>query len=87
MTIYFLHGALMALALVASLFFLRFWMETRDRLFLIFSLSFALLGLDRIVLLALSASNEVRPEVYLIRLAAFILIIGAIIDKNRPQNP
>ena len=33
-------GAIMMGYLVAGLFFLRFWQETRDRLFLIFAVAF-----------------------------------------------
>jgi hypothetical protein len=68
---------------VAGLFFLRFWRETRDRLFLIFTGAFWLLGLQR---LALAFSRDMVEEptgLYLIRLFAFLLILGAIVDKNR----
>ena len=34
------------------------------------------------MLLAVSIENEMRPYVYLIRLCAFLLILGAIADKN-----
>jgi len=69
-----------------ALFFFRFWKKTRDRLFIYFALAFVLLGLERIVLAAMSPESELKPYVYLIRLAAFLLIIIAIIDKNRVKK-
>jgi peptidoglycan/LPS O-acetylase OafA/YrhL len=68
---------------VAGLFFLRFWRETRDRLFGIFAGAFWLLALQR-TLLALS-QNPDNEQVWLygIRLLAFVLILYAIVDKNR----
>ncbi|HEY0093029.1 MAG TPA: DUF5985 family protein [Archangium sp.] len=72
-----------ALALVAGLFFLRFWRKTRDRFFAFFAASFWLMGLHRVVVLALRDSNEHLVAAYLIRLFAFVLILVAIVDKNR----
>jgi hypothetical protein len=68
---------------VTGLFFMRFWRQTRDRLFLIFAISFWLLGLQRLVLSLASALIESDTGLYLVRLFAFLLILGAIIDKNR----
>ncbi len=36
-----------------------------------------------VVLAALSITDEARPYSYVIRLAAFLIIIAGIIDKNR----
>lgn len=74
---------------VAGLFFLRFWRETRDRLFLIFSGAFGVLGLQRLALVFSRDMVEDHTGLYLIRLLAFLLILGAIVDKNRsaPQPP
>lgn len=68
---------------VAGLFFLRFWRQTRDRLFLIFAVSFWLLGLQRLALSLTSQLIESDTGFYLVRLFAFLLILGAIVDKNR----
>jgi len=78
----FLLGATVMSAAVAALFFLRFFVRTRDRLFLMFAASFALLAIGWIAQ-AISRGSEGHPELYLIRLAAFVLIIIAIADKNR----
>jgi hypothetical protein len=74
---------------VAGLFFLRFWRETRDRLFLIFAGAFWLLGLQRLALAFSRNMVEDDTGLYLVRLFAFLLILAAIVDKNRssPQTP
>ena len=68
---------------VAGLFFLRFWRETRDRLFLIFAGAFCVLGLQRLALVFSRDMVEEHTGLYLVRLFAFLLILGAIVDKNR----
>jgi len=79
----FLSGMAGALSLVAGLFFLRFWRKTRDRFFAFFAASFWLMALHRIVNLHMRDNNENLVAVYSIRLIAFVLILVAIIDKNR----
>ncbi len=68
---------------VAGLFFLRFWRETHDRLFLIFAGAFWVLGLQRLALVFSRDMVEDHTGLYLVRLFAFLLILGAIVDKNR----
>lgn len=84
------HDVLWAMTAMASYgvaaFFLRFWWQTRDRLFLLFSLATFLLAIHWTVLAALDVRQEARHLVYLIRLAAFLLILGAIFDKNRARS-
>lgn len=82
----FLNGANVMGTAVAALFFLRFWRQTGDRLFASFALAFALLGANWLALSLTSPDYELRPLLYLIRLAAFVLIIAAIIDKNRVKK-
>lgn len=79
-------GALMICCLVAGLFFLKFWKKTGDQLFRWFSLAFFLLSFERLVLGYIGGQNEPSPLVYLIRLSAFLIIIYAIVDKNRSSN-
>jgi hypothetical protein len=83
----FLRGAIAMGNLVAGLFFLRFWRQTHDRLFLIFAAAFGLLSLGRVavVLFGHDVSEARTSLVYLIRLVAFVLIIAAIVDKNRAR--
>ena len=79
----FVSGALGACYLVAALFFLRFWRQSHDRLFAGFALAFVLLALQRVGL-ALAVRYELQTEwAYVMRLGAFVIILWAIIDKNR----
>ena len=84
----FLSGATMFGSAVAAGFFFKYWRQTKDRLFLVFGFAFALLACERVVLAFFA--NHVRAEqaayAYLIRLAAFLLILFAIVDKNRSQR-
>lgn len=68
---------------VSALFFLRFWRSTRDRLFLVFSGAFWLLAVQRLALTLTEPAQEWRTGLYVVRLLAFLLILVAIIDKNR----
>ena len=78
----FLAGMVAMGFAVAALFFLRFWRRTGDSLFLAFAAAFALLALQQGVMTALRIADEDRSLVYLLRLAAFVLIIVAILRKN-----
>jgi hypothetical protein len=79
----FLNGAIMMGFLVAALFFLRFWRRTSERLLAIFAAAFFVFAIERIVLAFVRSDAELYPYIYLIRLSGFLLIIIAIIDKNR----
>ena len=70
-------------AWAATLFFLRFWRASRDRLFAFFALAFALLGLNWVLLVLLRVEDESRHLLYAMRLVAFLVILAAIWDKNR----
>ena len=78
----FLQGCVATAFIVAGIFFLRYWKETRDRLFFFFSLSFVILGLNRGLLVVCQQSHEDTYHLYLIRLIAFLILIAAIVDKN-----
>jgi hypothetical protein len=79
----FLMGAIGMASIVAALFFLRFWRDTGDRLFIIFAAAFFLLAVTRLGLALSHHQVEVDTSWYWVRLAAFVLILLAIIDKNR----
>ena len=78
----FLSGATVMGFWVAGLFFLRFWTRTRDELFLAFTISFWLLGLSQALLAFSSVPVEERTPLYLLRVAAFTLILVAVLRKN-----
>lgn len=80
--IQFMQGAIVMGSLIIGMLFLRFYRRTRDRLFIFFAISFWLMGINWFAL-ALSKFDEPNTELYAVRLAAFILIILGILDKNR----
>jgi len=67
---------------VASAFFFRFWVRTSEKLFIAFSVAFLLLAISAALASLLSLPYEERSWLYLIRLAAFVLLIVAILGKN-----
>lgn len=84
MTLYdFLSGAVVFGFALSGLFFLRFWTRTREGLFLAFAIAFLMLGSVQAILALASVTTEERGSIYLIRLGAFLLIIMAILRKNR----
>ncbi len=79
----FMMGAISMGSAIAALYFLRFWRETGDRLFFMFAISFLLLGITRLGLALSQDAIEGETHWYWVRLAAFVLILIAIVDKNR----
>jgi hypothetical protein len=79
-------GAIVMGSLVISLFFLRFWRNTRDRLFLYFALSFGIEAIHRLYSAMYNDGGEDSPLHYLVRLVAYGLIIWAILEKNLPTK-
>ena len=82
----FAEGMVAAGYLVAALFFVRFWRESGDRLFAFFAWSFALLSVQRALLVAVRGTDDHTVWIYLIRLIAFLLILIAIYDKNLTEQ-
>jgi hypothetical protein len=68
---------------VSGLFFLRYWARSKERLFLAFALAFWLLALNQGLLVMMPTVLEERSWLYLLRVAAFGLIIAAVVAKNR----
>lgn len=84
----FLNGVTVAASLGVGLFFVRLWSETRDRFFALFGLAFWVLALNGFLLVWATPASEHRHYFFLGRLLAFLLIIAAIVDKNRsPDRP
>ena len=78
----FLSGAVTMGFFVCGLFFWQFRSRTRDPLFLWFAIAFWLLAFGQALLALTGIPVEERSWIYLIRLAAFLLIIFAILRKN-----
>lgn len=81
----FLYGALAMTCVAIGVFFINFWRlgSPRDRFFLFFTAAFWALGGSWGVHLLYAASSETGPHVYVLRVVAFLIIIVAIVDKNR----
>jgi uncharacterized membrane protein HdeD (DUF308 family) len=82
----FLLGVLATMFLAASLFFVRFWLETRDSFFLAFAASFTVEGLSPVVAVFQPKPSESSPWIYVVRLLAMLLILAAILKKNYEGN-
>ena len=81
----FLSGMLATGYLVVAGFFLHYWRQTRDRLFLAFALAFAIFAVQRTLLVSEFALVENTTSAYVLRLLGFLIIVYAIIAKNRER--
>jgi len=79
----FLQAVSATAAWVSATIFLRYWRESRDALFALFAVAFALLGLSWALLSVINPVGDASPYIYGLRLVAFLLLIVAIIHKNR----
>jgi hypothetical protein len=82
----FLAGAIVMGFAVAALLFLKFWRKTRQGLFLAFAGSFLLLSITQALLTLAGILIEERSWLYLLRLAAFLLILAALWSTNRHRG-
>jgi hypothetical protein len=78
----FTAGALTLGWLAIGVFFLKFWRRTGDGLFLAFAVAFALVAANQAVPILFGVPSENQGYIYLLRLAAFLLIILAVLRKN-----
>ena len=84
MTIFdFLSGSITLGFLIAGLFFLRFWRRTNDTLFLAFAAAFSLLGVGQAIQALANIPQEERSYIFLIRLAAFTIILAAFVAQSK----
>jgi len=86
MLILFLWGALTMGCVTVAACFLRFWRESRDRFFLLFAIAFLAMALNWLALAVIQPPRESEHYVYAIRLVAYVLILAAIVDKNRSPD-
>jgi hypothetical protein len=78
----FFSGAISMGFAVCAVFFLRFWVRTKDAFFGAFALAFLLLALNQALVTILGLPLEERSWLYLLRFAAFSIIIIAVLRKN-----
>ena len=76
-----LLGGIAVASFVAGLIFLRYWLSTRDRFFLLFCASFWIEAANRASAGLADAGAEGSPY-FQVRLLSFLLIVAAIVDKN-----
>lgn len=79
----FMHGGLTAITLIAAVLFARAWHRSRDRFYLLFGIAFGFLAVHWLALGVAGPPGIVRVWPYMTRLAAFVMILVAIVDKNR----
>ncbi|HTW61856.1 MAG TPA: DUF5985 family protein [Terracidiphilus sp.] len=78
----FLLGYIAAASAVVALFFLRFWKQTRDFLFIAFAVFFLVQGGTRASGLSTASPNLATDWVFVLRLLAVLLLVAAILRKN-----
>ncbi len=78
----FLLGVIATASLIASLFFLKFWVRTRDSFFLAFVIFFFAEAAIRTASLFVTHPNEGSPWIYVVRLLALLVILLAVLHKN-----
>jgi hypothetical protein len=78
-----LLGAIGMASVMAGMFFARSWRTTHDPFYLLFAASFWLQGAERFLIGSYGTWAEGEPRVYMLRLAAYMLIVVAIAGKNR----
>jgi hypothetical protein len=82
-----LWGAATVASWAVAVFFARYYRHTRDRLFLLFAIGFALLSLSWIgQVIGPTLDERHHYIVFVPRLVAFVLIAVAVIDKNRSSR-
>ena len=79
----FLQAVSATAAWISATIFVRYWRDSRDLLFAYFALAFALLGLSWALLSVVNPTGDGSPYVYGLRLIAFVLIVIAVLLKNR----
>jgi hypothetical protein len=79
----FISGLITMGFIVSGVFFLRYWTRTRDGLFAAFAVAFWMLAANQALLVFVRDTLEERSWLYLLRLAAFVLILAAVVAKNR----
>jgi uncharacterized membrane protein YbaN (DUF454 family) len=82
----FLNGMTTMGFLLAAVFFTRFWRRTSDRLFATFAGAFVLLAANQVLLGLEAFPREEQSLAYLLRLAAFTLLIFAVVSKNMERG-
>lgn len=76
-------GFIATASLVVAMFFLRFWMRTRDFVFLAFAISFGAEAVTRTIMALRDIPDTSYSWVFVERLCAYLFILFAVLRKNR----
>lgn len=79
----FLDGVAFAGFLAVAVWFARAWLHSHDRLLLAFAVAFSIFAINRVLLAAAERADETHTALYLLRAAGFLVIIAAVVDRNR----
>lgn len=82
----YLSGILTLGYVLTGTFFLKFWRDTRERLFGFFAASFFMLATQRILLTLRGEWGEQETWIYVLRLLAFLVLVFGIVEKNRSAS-
>jgi hypothetical protein len=87
-----LSGVTLASFAAAAMFFFKFWRASHDRFFLALALSSGLIAVERFMTFFISdvfdplrVAGSDGNWIYVVRLVAFLIILAAVIDKNRAR--
>lgn len=81
----FLRGGTLMAEVGIAVFFLRSWRETHDRLFIFFAAALFVMAISQVVIVYFDGTDS-TPYAYWLRLAAFLLLILGIVEKNIPRK-
>lgn len=79
----FLDGSVAMGCAMAGLFFLRFWRESDDRLFVAFALAFWMFAAHYALIGLAPLADETRPYAFLLRVIGFSIIVVGIAVRYR----
>lgn len=82
----FLHGAITLGFFLIAVKFLKFWRSSRDRFFLWFASAFLIFCVGWSLPAFDIGATDHAHYVFVPRLVGFLLIIAAIMDKNRSRG-
>lgn len=79
----FLNGGFAIACLAVGLIFIKFWRVSRDRFFIFFAAAFWAFAFGSALRTIFATSSEHGYFVFLPRLLGFLILLFAIVDKNR----
>jgi hypothetical protein len=82
-----MQGAIAMGYLVAAIFFVQFWLETRERLFLFFATGFVVLAIHRALFGLASEDLDWGALTFSLRLAGYLIILIGIVDRRIRSRP